>query len=160
MKTLNVETDCVGQWRQSPAENPPGNNNMNSPKKNPDTEDKHRGKPRIREEFVRELLGCQDAVYSYIRSLVPRQSDAEDVLQQTNTVLLRKADEFNDVEDLTSWSCRVAYFEVLAYRTRQKRDRLLFDDGLVRLLADEAVSYAVGAERQAEALRHCLAAES
>ena len=51
----------------------------------------------------------------------------------------------------------MAYFEVLAYRTRNQRDRILFDDRLVELLAEEATRMATGIDRRREALRDCLA---
>jgi len=111
----------------------------------------------VREAFVRELLAAQGAIYAYIVSLVPKRNDADDVLQQTNTTLLRKAAEFPEIDNFTGWACRVAYFEVLAYRTRNQRDRILFDDRLVELLAEEATRVATGIDRRREALRDCLA---
>ena len=115
-------------------------------------------KENLKEEFVRQLLAAQSSIYAYIVSLVPKRNDADDVLQQTNTVLLRKAAEYPEIKNFAAWACRVAYFEVLAYRTRQGRERVLFDDRLIELLADEATRLATGIERHRDALRKCLAA--
>ena len=110
----------------------------------------------LKERFVRDLINAQGSIYAYIVSLVPKRDDADDVLQQTNTVLLRKAEEYPRIEDFVAWACRVAYFEVLAQRSRYGRDRLLFDDNLVGLLAEEATRFATGMDRRRHALRKCL----
>ena len=62
---------------------------------------------------------------------------ANEVLQETNLVLWRKSDEFQSGSDFKAWSFRVAHFQVMAFRQRQIRDRLVFDDvQLDRIIRD------------------------
>jgi RNA polymerase sigma-70 factor (ECF subfamily) len=110
----------------------------------------------VREEFVADLLAAQRAVYAYILSLIPTRNDADDLLQQTNTVLLRKAAEYPEIDNFVGWACRVAYYEVLAHRAKMNRDKLLFDDELVEILAVEATQMVTGVDRRREALRQCV----
>ena len=70
-------------------------------------------------EFVRRLTGCQPRLYAYIMTLVLDPHEADDVLQQANLVMWEKLDEFLACENFDALACRVAYFQVLAYR----RDR-------------------------------------
>ncbi|MBN1395318.1 MAG: sigma-70 family RNA polymerase sigma factor [Pirellulales bacterium] len=89
----------------------------------------------LSESFVRALLDCQDALRAYVTALICDPYAADDVVQQTNVVLCRQADEFPTIKNFTAWACRIAYFEVLSFRKRSSRDRLTFDDELLALVA-------------------------
>jgi RNA polymerase sigma-70 factor (ECF subfamily) len=108
------------------------------------------------EPFVRELLASQGAIYAYAMSLLGKPQQAEEVLQETNVVLCRQAEEFPNVTDFTAWACRIAYFQVLTYRKRRQRDRHCFNDNLLGLLAEEASSHAEEFARRQRALAECL----
>ena len=92
---------------------------------------------QLPESFVRALIDCQDALRAYATTLLFDPAEADDVVQQTNVVLCRQADEFPKIENFAAWACRIAYFEVLSHRKRRKRDRLLFDDDLLSLMAKD-----------------------
>lgn len=88
-------------------------------------------------EFLQQLLGCQQRLYTYILKLVVNSTDAQDVLQETNLVLIRKQAEFRDIENFTGWAARIAYNQILAHWTKKRRNRMQFDDELLNQLADE-----------------------
>lgn len=93
--------------------------------------------------FASQLVAVQRRLYSYILTLLPSLSDADDVLQETNTVLLRKREQFVPDTDFGAWACRVAYFEVLTYRRRKHRERsriFFTDEELLDDLAGEATA--------------------
>jgi RNA polymerase sigma-70 factor (ECF subfamily) len=46
-------------------------------------------------EFSQQLTQIQRKLYSYILSLVPNRAEAEDILQESNFVLCRKAKEYD-----------------------------------------------------------------
>lgn len=83
----------------------------------------------------------QRNLYIYIFSLVHRSADTDDVLQETNLALWRDAQRAENVTDFRSWAYRVAFNQVLAYRKRQTRGKiLLFDEKLISRLADDLPS--------------------
>jgi RNA polymerase sigma-70 factor (ECF subfamily) len=91
--------------------------------------------------FSSRLVAVQRRLYSYILTLVPSLTDADDILQETNAVLLRKRNEFEPNTEFGAWACRVAYFEVLSYRRRKQRQRarmLISDEQLLDRLSEEA----------------------
>lgn len=99
--------------------------------------------------FASHLVAVQRRLYSYILTLLPSLSDADDVLQETNAVLLRKRDQYVPDTEFGAWACRVAYFEVLTYRRRKyrERSRLFFtNEELLDDLAGEAASRYAGDE--------------
>ena len=110
--------------------------------------------------FAGELVAVQRRLYSYILTLVPSLTDADDVLQETNTVLLRKRKQYVPNTEFGAWACRVAYFEVLAYRRRRQRQRarvLFADETLLDHLAAEAAQrYAEDEAVPVARLEHCM----
>lgn len=112
--------------------------------------------PIDHDEFVLRVIETQNRLYAYILSLVLDRERARDILQQTNLVLLEKETDFASGTDFFAWSARVAYYEVLADRRRRVRDRHLFNDELLAVVASESLRAAGALEDRAEALRACL----
>lgn len=99
------------------------------------------GNPSENDMFTAQLVSIQRRLYAYILTILPNLADADDVLQETNMVLLRKREEYTPGTDFGAWACRVAYFEVLALRKKQQRERgriLFADQSLFDHLAGEA----------------------
>jgi RNA polymerase sigma-70 factor (ECF subfamily) len=109
------------------------------------------------EQFVQQLIACQRRLYGFILALLADPDQADDVLQETNLVLWRKAEEFTAGTDFGAWACRVAHFQVLAHRRSRQRDRHVFDDALLRDLAGAAVERGSDLDSRLRALRRCLA---
>lgn len=108
------------------------------------------------EGFIRDLLDCQGRLYGYILSALADVNEAEDVLQETNVVIWRKADEAQVADNFTAWACRVAQFQVLAHLQRRRRDRHAFDGGLIAQLADESIRQDAPLNPRRAALQICL----
>ena len=110
----------------------------------------------LSESFVHVLLANQGRIYAYITSLLGDPHLAKELLQETNVVLCRQADQYASINDFAAWACRIAYFEVMTYRKRQQRDRHMFDDHLLSLVAEEASSQVEEYEQRHYALAQCL----
>jgi len=70
--------------------------------------------------------------------------------------LWRKYSEFEPETDFLSWGCTIARFEVLKFRRKHARDRHVFGEELIALLADEGTAEAVQRERERKALNGCI----
>jgi RNA polymerase sigma-70 factor (ECF subfamily) len=110
-------------------------------------------------EFVQRLTGCQPRLYAYIVTLVLDPHAADDVLQQANLVIWEKLDEFLDCENFDALACRVAHYQVMAWRrdSARERRRRLFDDQLLETLAVEARQTTDTIQAYLSALRDCMA---
>ena len=107
--------------------------------------------------FTIEMLAIQRRLFAYILTLVPNLADADDVLQETNAVLLRKREEFQAGTSLAAWACQVAYLEILACRKRQARWRhALNNDDLLAQLSSEATAKFEAVDNRLAALEICL----
>jgi len=109
-------------------------------------------------EFVTQVANAQRPLYAYIRSLVGPWAETEDILQEVNLVLCRKANEFNGQGRFLTWACRVAYLQVLAHLKQRQRDKHLYlDEALLSDLAGPLADQVERIDDRVEALRHCLA---
>jgi len=88
--------------------------------------------------FEKLVEDHQSALKGFILSLVAEPHAADDVLQETNLVIWRKAAEFEMGTNFRAWAFRIAHFQVLSHRQRINRSRLVLDDDLVSRMAAEA----------------------
>lgn len=109
-----------------------------------------------RDEFIVHLTAAQASLWAYVFSLLPDHVAAQDVLQETNLTLWRKAADFQPGTNFLAWACQVAYFHVLGHRRRLRRDRLVFDDEVLAYLAERQADRAAEPGDRLLALRGCL----
>ncbi|HIG80799.1 MAG TPA: sigma-70 family RNA polymerase sigma factor [Verrucomicrobiales bacterium] len=109
------------------------------------------------EDFVRQFTRAEPGLRAFLRALLPTAEDMEEVLQDTSLVLWKKFDVFEPGTNFHVWACVIARFEVLKYRRTKARDRLVFREDIIEMLADEAEEAAAPLERERHALRDCLA---
>lgn len=111
---------------------------------------------RDSEPFLALLTANQSSLYAYIVSLLPNRQQADDILQETNMVCWRKADEFQEGTSFIAWACQIAYFNVLSHRRRMSRDRHTFGDDLFDYLAERQCERIDAIEDRQQALRRCM----
>lgn len=108
------------------------------------------------EAFVTQITACQSRLYAYILTLTGDREQAREVLQETNLVIWRKADEFTQGTNFIAWAFQIARFQTLAYRQKIARDRLVFDDELLTDIADIFDDDAAAFDARQDALAHCI----
>ena len=107
-------------------------------------------------EFVQRLTAGQSALYAFVVSLMGGVDQANDVLQETNLKLCQRAGEYDAAQPFLRWAYAFARFEVMAWRKRQTRSRLVLDDELVARVAADFEDQAPQAEHQLAALEACV----
>ena len=120
---------------------------------NKDILDKQNGR------FITLFAQSQSALFSYILSLLPNWTEAEDVLQQTSLIIWQKFDQFDPngkKEDFIHWACQIAKYNVLNRVKKLSRDRHVFSDTLVDLLAEEGTKDISLLDAERRALAGCL----
>jgi RNA polymerase sigma-70 factor (ECF subfamily) len=94
--------------------------------------------------FLRLFLGNQRRVYAYILTLLPRRSDADDVLQETSLVLWDKFDPANPPDDFAAWACRIAFHKVLDWHKKAQRNRAKLSRAVLERVSAIAAEQATG----------------
>jgi RNA polymerase sigma-70 factor (ECF subfamily) len=107
-------------------------------------------------QFVRLFAQHEHQVYAYIVSVMGNWADADEVMQETSVALWEMFDEFQQGTNFCSWACRIAYFRILRFRERQKRDRLEFNQEFLEVVAATAQEEAEMFERRRKALGDCV----
>jgi len=120
---------------------PAANQPMNSELPDPDS----------KSAFLPLIMGCQRNLKNYLFSLHPHATDLDDLFQETSLKLWQVFDDYDPERPFLPWALRIAYFQVLRFRLERSRDRLVFSDELVELLAGEAPESELG-----DVVRTCL----
>ena len=107
---------------------------------------------RVRAAFGRHAR----QIYAYILTLIPHWADAEDVFQETSTIIWEKFDEFTPGTNFRAWACQVAYYRAIWFRQRQKKVAVPFGEEFFRLVAAETVSQQDLLEDRHVALGGCV----
>lgn len=110
------------------------------------------------EAFITLFARHESDLRRFIRALLPTSNDVDDVVQQSAIAIWRKFDQFDPSTDFMKWACVVARFEALAYRRKMARDRLVFGEELMELMADEGAEELGQRDAEHAALDDCLAA--
>jgi RNA polymerase sigma-70 factor (ECF subfamily) len=107
------------------------------------------------ESFIRLMAAEQLRLHHYIAMLVGDPHVAEDVLQETNVVLWRKAAEFRQESNFSAWARKIAYWQVRAYLRDRGRERMVFSEEVMEQIADLDYEELVDSD-SLDALRQCL----
>jgi RNA polymerase sigma-70 factor (ECF subfamily) len=107
-------------------------------------------------EFIANVTRAQRSLHAFIVSMVRHAADADDVLQETNLALWQKAAEFDPAREFMPWAMRVAQLQSLAYLKKKQPARLVFNEELLALVADEAIAASADADARRVALAGCL----
>ncbi len=108
------------------------------------------------DEFIQLFTSHEPRLRAYVLTLVCRWTDAEEVMQQCNLVLWQKFDAFQSETNFFAWSCQVARLEVMDFRKRRGRERAIFSDSFIDVVADEAAEMAEELSDRQTALQQCL----
>lgn len=110
----------------------------------------------LTDDFLRLLTASQRPLYAFIRAHVRTRTDADEILQQTTTVLWQKFATFDRNGDFIRWACGVAWREVLAHRRNDRRQLLLLGEELGTVLAAKISAAAVQIDRRLDKLHECM----
>ena len=108
------------------------------------------------DEFVTLYLQHSRRVYGFIRSLVPNQSDAEDVFQDVGRTLWEKFDEFRQGSSFPTWAFAISHFKVLQYRRLGARLPASLNDSVFELIAEDVLIASSHEDQISQFLAECM----
>lgn len=109
------------------------------------------------EDFVRLLTKNERRIRAFIYGLVPNPESVDEIMQEVSVVLWKKFDQYEKGTEFLRWAYVVARYEVLMFRRKKARDRHVFDENLLELLAEEYVEVEEELSRERRALDKCMA---
>lgn len=113
--------------------------------------------PITESDFLRLFVKHVAALQAFARVLLPTWESVDEVLQQASVVMWKKLDQLDSEDGFLPWAKVIVRFEALRLRRDRARDRHVFSDDVLDLLANEATNVAEDVwELERQALRSCL----
>ncbi|MCP4785306.1 MAG: sigma-70 family RNA polymerase sigma factor [Fuerstiella sp.] len=106
--------------------------------------------------FMRLFTRHEGGLRCFVRTLLPSWDDVDEVMQDVSVAAWTKFGRFDPETDFARWAATIARYEVLNYRRTKARDRLVFDEDIIELLADECQDDFDRSEQERQALDGCL----
>ena len=106
--------------------------------------------------FVELYCEHEPHIRAFLRSLLPTNTDVDEVLQEVSVVIWKKFDRFDESTDFMRWVYVIARLEALKYRRKHARSRLIFDDAVYNLMAEEGKDEHPKRKLELTALQKCL----
>ena len=107
--------------------------------------------------FVRLLSSSHRRLLGYLISMLGRREDAEDVLQRASITLWRRFDTFEPGTNFLAWASTVCFYEAKNFQRVAARSKVIFNDALLEVLANERIADLPAQDLRIDALRDCLA---
>lgn len=106
--------------------------------------------------FVRLFSENERKIRAFLYNLLPGSDEVDEVMQQVSLVLWKKFDQFDPDTVFLKWAYVVARYEVLMFRRKKARDRHVFGEDLLAMLAEEHEEESKPLEAERKALDFCL----
>lgn len=109
------------------------------------------------EPFVRALTKYERIVRAYIRgSGISRPQDVDEIMQDVSLVAWEKFDQLRNVDEFPRWACVIARYQILIFRRKHARDRLVLNETVFDLLLEESLEETSLKEKRLNLLQQCL----
>ncbi|WP_197439770.1 sigma-70 family RNA polymerase sigma factor [Calycomorphotria hydatis] len=93
---------------------------------------------------------------AYVKASIPVWSDVDEVMQEVSLAAWRKFSQLNKHSEFGRWACMIARYEILMFRRKHARDRLLLSEDVLQLLAEEGASEIEECQLQLKVLEGCV----
>ena len=108
------------------------------------------------QRFLLLFLRSEREIYRYVAALVPNQTDAQDIVQQTAVSLWEKFDAYDPTMPFTPWACRFALNKTRQWVERRQRWQALLEAGLAEELEQRREELRPELEARLHHLERCL----
>ena len=106
--------------------------------------------------FVSLLTANYYQIHSFILTMVPNKTDAEDILQNTFIYMWEHFGDFKPGTKFLSWAVTIAKFQVLTYQKGISRSKIRLSETSLDLIAVENVKLSTKVDEMYEALQKCI----
>ena len=98
----------------------------------------------------------EDDLRAYGRSLLPAWESLEETLQEASIIMWRKINQLENIDEFLPWAKVILRFEALKTRRKFARNKLVFSESLIELLAKEGEEDNKRMDETHSALQKCL----
>lgn len=106
--------------------------------------------------FFRLYNAAQQRIFAFLLMMVHNHSDAEDLLQETASILWERFEEFDKSKSFAAWSVGIARNKALDLLKSKRSSRAFFNDGFYDDIAKIEELQSANADQRSKALRGCI----
>lgn len=111
----------------------------------------------LTEAYLRLMTQHDRWLMAYVYSLVARQADADDILQEVKVTMWKHFAKFEQGSNFRAWARQIATNQILNYRRSEKRrPNSELDEQFIEAVAAEIDRQADTLDRRSDALKICL----
>ena len=107
-------------------------------------------------ELLRLLLRSERDILRYVMAIVPRMSDAQEVLQETAVALWKQIDKYDPAKPFTPWACRFAANKAKEHLRKSGRWNGFLNEDIASMLLARREELAPDVDQRVMPLRDCL----
>ena len=108
------------------------------------------------QRFLALLMRQQRRIYGFIASLVINAADADDIMQDTVSLMWDKFDSFEPDTNFAAWGIQIARYKILKHRRSKAKDICQFTDEAFIQILERAPAVVNGMADRVTALQSCL----
>ena len=98
----------------------------------------------------------QRRLFGFVLSQIPNPSDADDIVQETVSIMWSKFNEYKPGTNFAAWALCLARYQILTYRKQTTKKNRMFSQQAIEAIQDIAESTKSQEHERQEALRLCL----
>lgn len=76
--------------------------------------------------YSKLIKSVYPSLLNYSKSKVLNKSDAEDVVQETLKILVKKQNDFDKSKNFSGWAFKICYFQIKGYFSKKSRSRIYY----------------------------------
>ena len=115
------------------------------------------GKSNIKsEEFFRLYNAAQQRIYAYLLMMVHNHSDADDLLQETASVLWERYEDYDKGKSFAAWGVGIARNKALDFMKSKGNSRASFNSDFYDKISQIEGAEADNVNERSNALRNCI----
>jgi RNA polymerase sigma-70 factor (ECF subfamily) len=109
-----------------------------------------------RRDFIGKFATVERSVRAYLHASCRNFNDAEDLLQNVWRTVWDKLDSYDDTRPFEAWVIGIARLEVLKWRERQARTRIVLSEETISRLAETAIAESEDLPARHKFMMECL----
>ncbi len=113
--------------------------------------DSDRGK-----HFMMLYMSVQRRLYGYVMSSIPNPSDADDLVQETVSIMWSEFDKFQPGTNFAAWALCIARYQIMSYRKQITKKKRVFSEQAMEAIQEVAETTSNLEQERQKALQHCL----
>ncbi|MEN6306454.1 MAG: sigma-70 family RNA polymerase sigma factor [Anaerohalosphaeraceae bacterium] len=101
-------------------------------------------------------MSVQRRLFGYVMSSMPNPSDADDIVQETVSIMWSEFDKYQPGTNFAAWALCIARYQILTYRKQITKKKRVFSEQAMEAIQEVAETTSNLEQERQKALQLCL----